>query len=214
MFEVLARVDLVSLLLGAVIGALVSTWHGYFVTRPKLTITGSGGGGGPGPGFHANHIQISNSPALLGLRVPETILFGWRLHASFELGLVIDRRPAHECRAYIYDKETMQLICPLVWRVGATFAHHSDLDSGQSAQLMLFARDASQTSKYHIFQPDNPGADKPKLPSEELLFQDTRSFLVEVQHSYGKRKIRFEVGMTKGFDGRLSYHTKSGGGSF
>jgi hypothetical protein len=44
-------VPIATLVVGAILGAILSTWYSNYVKRPILTVTGSGGGGGVGAGY-------------------------------------------------------------------------------------------------------------------------------------------------------------------
>ena len=205
------------LVAGVILGALVSTWFRYYITRPKLVVVGGGGGGGAGPGFHVNHISVRNPPGIFGLKLRETIILGWRLHPSVEWGLVLERTPAHECRASLYDKETNKFVKQLYWRTSeGKFVDVVTISSGHSEQLYLFARKADEKLKYFVFQPDPAAASahSAKEPSPEEKFDQTHHFIVEIRHTYGKKKFRTEASVERGFDGRLSYRHAGGGGSF
>lgn len=213
MFDWVKNIDVPSLTLGAVLGAFASTWHSYYVRRPKLQVTGGGSGGGSS--FYTNHITISNSPGLLGLKLPETTILGINIHRHIEMGLVVDRNPAHRCSAFLYDKETNQSIKPLWWRASdGKMTREVTLKSGESASLMLFARLSNEQRKYFVYQLDNAGSTEPHAPDDQDKFETTREFYIDINHSYGKKRMRIDCKMTKGFDGRLHFSSKGGGGSF
>ncbi len=204
----------VSLLLGAALGA----WYTVYLRRPTLKVTGSGGGGGPGPGHHQNQIEIMNQPGLLGIRFGATIIFGKRLHGPVERGLTVDRNPANECRASLYDKKTGKHVAMLWWRSShdpAPPLHPTvTLQSGQSATLMLFARLDDEPTKYFVFAPD-PTSSGPKIPPDQAKFTESREFVIRIDYSYGRQKLVVDAAMTKEFDGRLTFMiARGGGGSF
>ncbi len=218
MIDFINSLDIPSLLLGSLIGAFVSFWLEVFVKRPKLIINGSGGGGGQGPGHHKNYVTIYNEPALFGIKISNTTILGFQLHGHIEKGLVIDRAPAQECSAFIFDKETNEFISQLYWKdendhnVSYTTI---TLNSGKRAQLMLFARLNSEESKYFIYQPESLSNEHPRIPDENSKFSETREFIVKITYSYGKKTFKFPVKVTKKYNGKLEYNIKkSGGGSF
>lgn len=218
MFGWATTIDLPSLIIGAALGAafgaLTSTWHSYYVRRPKLQVTGGGGGGGP-HSLHTRHITIRNSPGLLGLKLPETTILGIHIHRNIEMGLVVDRNPAHQCRALLYDKETNHPIKPLWWRTSdGKMTQEVTLKSGEQASLMLFARLGDEPRKYFVYQLDSSESNESRVPDDEDKFDTTREFYIDIRHSYGKKRVRIECTMTKGFDGRLQFRSKGGGGSF
>lgn len=206
-------IGVVLLLVGAMAAILIEN----FIKRPKLVVSGSGGGGGPGPGFYRNHITIRNEPGQFGLKLKSTTILGKRVHGSIEMGQVFDRTPAHECRAFLYDKASGESMGLLWWRALPTaeaFTQTITLNSGESAELMLFARLNDERSKYFKFDPESSSETIPKVPDDELKLSDTRDFVVEIQYFYGKKKIRVNISMIRRLDGRLSYRSASGGGSF
>jgi hypothetical protein len=204
-------IPIVTLVLGVVLGA----WYGVYLKRPKLKVAGSGGGGGPGPGHHQNNVRVLNQPGLLGLRLSQSVILGKRIHGSVEKGLTIDRNPANECTASIHDKQSGRHIAPLWWRStdpNAPWQIVVTMQSGEAFDLMLFARLDGEPTKYFPFEPQDDGS--PRIPNDAAKFDDTRDFFVQVMYSYGRQKLTFDVTMRKGFDGRLTYETEGGGGSF
>jgi hypothetical protein len=208
-------VPIVTLVVGAVLGAVLGAWYSIYLRRPKLGITGGGGGGGPGPGHHRNHVTVSNRPGLPGIRLNETAILGWRIHGPIEKGYAVDRDAAKECRATILDKQTGRHIAPLWWRSRSSeYSNTVTIESGQSYDLMLFARLDSEPLKYFVFasKPETPH--ELMIPVEEAKFADTHEFAVKITYAYGRQQLRFDITMRKGFDGRLYYEGKHGGGSF
>jgi hypothetical protein len=137
------------------------------------------------------------------------------IHRHIEMGLVVDRNPAHQCRAWLYDKETDHAIKPLWWRTSdRKMTQEITLKSGEFADLMLFARFGNETRKYFVYQLSRPDSTEPNPPDDQDKFDATRDFYINSVHSYGKKKVRVECTMTKGFDGRLHFSSKGGGGSF
>lgn len=208
------KIDFLSLVFGIVLGTLASTWYGYYIKRPKLAIQGSSSGGGKD--FYSNSISVSNVPGLIGIRFGDTVFFGWTIIAGREFGEVIDRSPAHQCYALLLDKQSNEHICRLWWRdVDRKFRQEVTINSGQSAELFLFARRADELLKYFPYQVQDIDSTSPVVPADHLKFDSTREFIIEIVYSYGKKRFRREGKMTKGFNGRLQWTLdQSGGGSF
>lgn len=208
-----SSLDWPSLIVGAVLGTIASTWYSFYLKRPVLKVVGSGGGGGPGKG-HRNSLNISNVPGHFGINVQPSTIFGLQLHGSFQYGLVVDRNPANECSAHLYDKQSGQPIKPLWWRLpDGSYARQTTIESGKQATLMLFARSHDEPLKYFPFQPANSTNDI-VIPPENEKLEGTRAFWIVLQHSYGRKSLRIDCRITKGFDGRLSFDSQGGGGSF
>ena len=200
-----------------IVGALLGVWFTVYLTRPRLRVTGGGGGGGAsGPGYYANHASITNMPGLMGIRINPTVLFGKTIHGHFEKGLTITRNPAEECIADIHDKETGDFIAPLWWRSPddpSRVVRIISIRTGQTAELMLFARLNSEHLRYFIYASGGDFLDV-RAPVDEVKFADTKKFSVRIKYSCGRQKLEFDAIVRKGYDGRLSYEAGGSGGSF
>src|SRR5690606_24116956 len=106
--SVVSGLDPVSLIIGGLVGATLSTWMNFYVTRPVLKHTGSSGGGGPS--HKCSSATITNMRGFLGIRIPETIIFGLPIHRQFELGLTLDRQPSRQCQAWLYEKGSKKAV--------------------------------------------------------------------------------------------------------
>jgi hypothetical protein len=203
-----------------IVGALLGSWYTVWMKRPKLRPSGSSGAGGQD--FHSNSIRLRNQPGLLGLNLPETIIFGKQIHGYIERGLTFERTPAKDCRATIHDKKSGRHIAHLWWRRppssdgGPAWAMDTTIESGEECDLMLFARLTNEPLKYFIFAPQNPvdPSSPVQVPVEHAKFNDTHEFSVRVSYSYNRQKYTFTTIVTKGYDGRLSHQGPVGGGSF
>lgn len=185
MFGWVWSIDIPSLVLGAALGAVTSTWHSYYVRRPKLRVIGSGSGGGS---FYHNRITISNSPGLLGVRLPETTIFNKNIHSDIEIGLPVDRNPARNCRAWLYDKETNRGIAQLWWQtIDGKMTREVTLESGEQADLMLFARLKDEKRKYFVYQVESSNNPNLKIPDDEDKLDETREILYQ-NHSLPPKK--------------------------
>jgi hypothetical protein len=162
---------------------------------------------------------VRNQSGLLGLRLGETTIFGRPFHGQIERGFSFDREPAKECHGRIYDKATGDFIAPLWWRRAGTalgWQQGVTIESGESCELGLFARLSSEPTKYFVFEPiaGEPGS-PPRVPAtDEAKFEGTHDFRIEVAYSYERQKLVFEGRMRKGYDGRLYWESRGGGGSF
>jgi hypothetical protein len=209
-------INVPSLLLGAVLGTLISTWYGFFLRRPKIRISGGGGGGGPGPGYHHVRISITNEHGLFGIRIPENTILGFRINREKQLGIGFERSPARKCSARVYDKETGDHIKAL-WlepRGGGEFVRTVTLNSDEGAEVHVFARLHGQ-EKYFIYEPTSATDRNPVVPPPNAMFDGTRTFILEVGTSTDSKKHKTEVTIRRSWDGRLSWQaTGGGGGSF
>ena len=197
-----------------VFGALLGVRTTHHLMRAKLRVGGSGGLGGQGPGFHRNYARIRNEPALIGLRLGETIISDRLVVPRIERGVTVARNAAQECTAQLRDENGEQLAV-LWWAVDEGSAQRYrrtvSIGNGETASLMLFARLHDEPLKYFPFQPDNAG--NPLVPQEEMKFTEPKKFRVRVNYSSGQH-LDFGLTMTKRDDGRFYYSTRAGGGSF
>ena len=72
LFGWMLRIDVLSLVLGTLLGTLLSAWYGLYLHRPVLKVIGGGGGGGKE--FRSSSIRMTNSPGTFGVRLGETII--------------------------------------------------------------------------------------------------------------------------------------------
>ena len=207
-------VPIVTLVAGGFLGA----WFTIYISRPKLMVGGSGGGGGgAGPGHSTNYVRIRNQHGFVGISIKQTIIFGKRLHGRIDKGLSVDRSPANECSASIRDKETGEYIASLWWRpldVVDVAQSSVNIKSGEDYDLMLFARLNDEPTSYFVYQSKNGTMSDVLTPPDDVRFHHTKRFVVQVDYSYHRQKFEFDVTVRKGLDGRLSYQTTGGGGSF
>jgi hypothetical protein len=180
----------VPLIVGIVFYALGAITTVY-IKRPKIGVSGGGGGGSGAPdGFQTNNIRIRNMPGRVGIKIGQTVLFGIRLNRSHWFGLPVEREPAKGCMANLYDENGAH-IAPLWWRDPENSAKRKitmDLDSGQEADLFLFAQRNDDVPNYYPYEP-GPG-DDPNIPIVKL--SGTRRFLIRIIYSDGQKKRNFK----------------------
>ena len=205
--------NVLSLLIGGVIGAFLSALYGFYLKRPVLRHVGGSGGGGAG--VRTTGITIRNMPGFIGLRLSETAILGLRIFDEKEWGLTFDRNPARDCFATLYDHEDDEPICSLWWQLsGGNLAQTVDIASGEQKNLKVFARLGNDQRKYFAYQSNRSDIDEPRIPEEEDRFNSTRHFYILITYSYGKSKFRIDCTMNKRHDGRLYFTTKSSSSSF
>ena len=200
-----------------VVGTLLAAGFGIYLKRPTLRAVGSGGGGGQQ--FHSCRVQIRNVPGLFGIRLGETVLFGRILHRPIDKGLPIDRNPAKDCAAWIYDGE--QALTTLWWQSRNTrdaWQQRTTLESGDAAELVLFARLHDEPTQYFIFAPSDPTDPNmnPRVPDAGEKFQATitpREFAVHLVGMDGRRYHVFPV-RVRLQSGLMYVESGGGAGSF
>jgi hypothetical protein len=201
---------IITLILGAFLGA----WISVFAARPKLKVVGSSSGGNANG--YRNQLRIMNRPGLMGITLGPTIILGKRISRGFEKGITVERATANECTAHLYDKETNQVVSLLYWlpmsdqtRMLPTV----DIKSGETVELVFFARQDNEPLKYFVYRPAGPSQEA-LVPPDEVKFAESRRFSARILYSYGRQKLEFDVAMRKGFDGRLYFESEHGSSSF
>lgn len=152
-------IDWTSLLLGAVVGALVSApiglWFGLFAARPRLSIIGGGGGYGGEPGVRIHCVTIGNRPGMFGIVLGETTIFGRRIFDDISYGLPIERQTARGCYASLRSADGTTY--PLLWRADpdSPLVHGVDIACNESASLYLIARYPSSDEYVPFTRPEH-----------------------------------------------------------
>lgn len=187
-----------------VLGAVTTV----YIKRPKIEVSGSGGSGSGGPtGFRTNSIRIRNVPGRLGLKIGQTVLFGFRINRPHWFGLPVMREPAPGCMANLYDEKGTH-VAPLWWRDPEDNSKRKitvDLDSGQDADLFLFAQRNDDVPNYYPYEPGPD--DDPNIPTVKL--SGTRRFAVRITYSDGQKKRNFKYTVSTNYrDGKMDIRPK------
>jgi hypothetical protein len=179
-----------------------------YLKRPKLAIAGSGSGGSGSPtGFQQHDIRVQNTPGRLGVKVGENTLFGHRINRQHWFGWPVMREPAKGCTANLYD-ESGAHITALWWRDPDDSGKKQirmDLDSGQVADLLLFAQRNDDVPNYY---PYIPGTDTdPTVPPVKL--NGTRRFIVRLSYSDGQQHRDYKYTVSTDYQyGRIQVRPK------
>lgn len=209
MLNWISKIDFASLLLGTVLGALAGTWLTLYLKRPKLQLSGTASGG-PAIGFQTAQLYIQNVPGLFGIEIRRNVIFGRLVNRDKKIGLSLDRSTARQCTAWILDPDTKEYLSSLFWKGEDEPKPWVDIGPGESAELLVLARRHDRPAYFVFAGYDANGF---RTPPEEAWLTESRKFLVEVQHSYGRR-VRFKLEVVKRLDGRLHFQSSVGGGSF
>jgi hypothetical protein len=170
-----------------ILGAITTV----YIKRPKLGVVGGGSGGGGGStDYQVNHTTIRNMPGRVGIKIGQTVLFGFRVNRQHWFGLPVMREPATGCMASLCD-DMGNHIAPLWWRDPGNVDKRPitiDLDSGQQADLFLFAQRNDDLPNYYPYE-QGPSGD-PIVPAVKL--NGTRRFIVRLRYSDGQKKRDFK----------------------
>lgn len=135
----------VFLVIGAILGAVISAYFSVLAQRPRLII--SGGGGGGNQQSQRWSISIMNRPAFFGVRFAgET---------------------ARDLQPWIRLKDRSQSHYPLAWS-GQQHGYHAAIEAGQSQSLELFSWFSDKRGSYFVL--DQSGEPAAKFDAPELEF--------------------------------------------
>lgn len=208
----LLRLDPTSIIIGAVVGALISAWFEFFIKQPKLVRNGSGSGVAPGQ-MKQNSVSFINTVGWLGVNVPESRILGFRIHPSFRRGLTFEKSPARDCRAILLVKDTGESVGQLWWTMGdGRVENRVTIESGAQASLLLFCRKADEES-YFVYHPVSHEDRAPRVPDQKAQFTGGREFILRVSYSYD-RTYEEVIRIERTYQGLLYLKTKTGSSIF
>jgi hypothetical protein len=144
--------DILTFLLGCLVGWFTNHWYSVVMRRPSLRQSGGGGGSSLfGSGFRYVSLGFQNELRRLGVSLPETVILGKSVKTDFG-GQVVEREPARQCRARLME-ESGRYICTLWWCDGQKPAETVDIKSGESASLIIFLKSNTDPGQYFSYQP-------------------------------------------------------------
>lgn len=206
------RLDPTSIVIGAIVGALISAWLEFFIKQPKLIRNGSGSGGVPGQ-LKQNSLSFQNAVGWLGVTLRESRIFGFRVHPTFRKGLTFERSPARDCRATLHLKATGESIGQLWWNAfDGAVKDKITIDSGGQASLLIFCRKDDEEN-YFVYQPTSPDNAAPKIPDVRAHFTGGQEFILRVHYSHG-RMYEEIITIYQTFNGLLYLKTNNGSSIF
>lgn len=208
----ITNIDLVSLLLGCFLSAFVAIWLDFLIKQPKLRRSGSGGGSNL-DGTKRNSLTFSNEVGWFGIHIPETRIFGVRIHPSLRWGISFEKNIARDCRAHLILPETGEHIGQLWWQgPDGSVMETATIRSGDSASLIVFSRLDDKSCQYFVYQPLDRTIGSTLIPDPLVRFSGTREFLLRITHSYNKVfEVRLKIEQTHN---RLLYLKTDNGSSF
>jgi hypothetical protein len=199
--------EILFFLLGCLVGWFTNHWYSVGMRQPKLIQNGGGSGSSLfGSGYRYVSIGIQNELRRLGVSLPETVILGKAIRTNFG-GQVIEREPARQCRARLLER-TGEYIYELWWYDGEKASEIIDIKSGETANLIVFAKRANDPNQYLVYQPIS-GVDFSPRTSGIPKFDKTMSFLVEILYSHGGQRLKIPVSVKIGYDGSFNFHTEN-----
>jgi len=204
-----AHFDFISLLIGAVLGMFLSTWHSYFVKRPRLKITGNGASGGAN--FRTTNLNLTNSSRFIGLRISPSIMFGKQFHGTLRWGIPVDTLPARNLQATLFDKESGLFVSQLYWRKKQVILPSIDLDSEEQVGLLLFSRLEQNPMRYFPFRPAPDGIGV-EVPQNDGYSDETRKFEIRISYSQARKPLIFQCKVSRQYGGGFWVEACGGGG--
>lgn len=205
--QTLMNLDPTSLILGALLGAIIGIGLDLYRKRPKLSING-GGSSGDSSGCRLNSLSVHNRLGWFGLRIPETKIFGFKVQPFLQLGLPFQKDDAIDCRAQLFIAETNEHIGQLYWGTpNGPVEDTKTIRSGESANLILFVSMPGNDRRYFHYQPVNKEAGGIKYPEEPAYFSGNMNFYIRINYSHTRSFIH-KINISKKFDGKLYLEDK------
>jgi len=201
----LPRIDALPLLIGTLLGALVSTWFYFYIRQPKLRHIGTAGRS------NLNCMTIQNEPGFLGFTFEAGGRLGNLIRRDHYFGLLVERMTAR-CQAHIHDEATNKTV-PLQWLTEQGGVSDTiTLEYGQSGNLILFATDGAEPGRYYIWESANlPDPMKGRIPPPDQQLEGERDYVVEIHYGDARKRKRFPGRVNRKASG--SYRFDMPGGS-
>lgn len=197
--------EIILLLIGAVIGVVLTLVCTAYLQRPKLRLMGTSIGSDCSAG-------IQNQPGLLGFTLKPVILFDKAIVGEERpVGYPIMRIPALGCHAHLVDRVSDKTVTVLFWRNVRTGEvlrdQHLDIHNGQEYGLMVFVTDPTDPSKYYPWELDQSTTAQPNSPRvpHPICFDEPRKFTVRIRSSTASTLLRFSAEVERDFNGQLRY---------
>ncbi len=201
----LLKIDLLSLTLGSLLGALTSAWYILWLSQPKLVEVGSMSG-------LTTQMILQNRMGFLGITSTDTVIFGRRFFSGRAIGFPFERATARGCTATVKDLQTGEYICSLMWQEGELFKREVDIASGGQANLVLFSKQGALPDHYYFVQPIADSIVSQTPSPNATQFNGSRDFLIHIQFSNGMKRQGFKVSIIRSLNGTLRYRTEKAGG--
>lgn len=208
LIEIFTKLDLISLIFGLLLGAIIDRGFDLYIKRPKLSV-GGGGGSNRQDGYSVNYISVYNKLGWFGLRIPETRILGLRIHPSLKLGLPFQKSSAIDCTAQLFIADTDEYVCRLWW--GAPDTPVTDVKtirSGEKANLILFVINKND-GRYFPYQPINKDTGAIKIPQEAAYFSESTNFYIRIRYSYNQSYM-YKITISKKFGGKFYLESATG----
>lgn len=177
---------LITLVVGALLGAVVSHWYEVRLRRPRLELLGAGGSGSQ-TGRATRHLSVWNSPyrftfELGGVSVGRRTIFG-----GLSRQVLATREPAIRCQAWLLSADGKRTIASLQWRPEGGQAHEAKLDAGGSRDLLMIATDVDEPDRFHLYRVD-PSTGDDRSPEAGHTFTGPQDFLVQINYNHALTK--------------------------
>lgn len=203
--------NIILFILGCVVGWFTNHWYSVNLKQPELKQSGSGGGSNLlGTGFHYSNLSIRNELRSLAIKFPETVILGIRLKTRFG-DQVVERDPARECRAYLLD-ESGKHICQLFWLIDNNVQDTVDIQSGKSANLLMFVREDKNPKRFYVYQRKSQSDLTPQTNKIPNFIKSTK-FQVKISYSHN-RNFSFPTEVEIDYQDNMYLKTKSGSSLF
>lgn len=192
--------DLLSLLIGASIGALIQFTFDFYIKQPKIKFElGSSGGD---LNSHYIQIKITNLEGLFGVRLKETMIFGHLLFGDKPWGFQFERFTAKQCRLnlYVINEGLEEHVSAINWKSSNGFVETIDIESGESIETKVIISFINADKPYYqSYLIDNNNS---QLYPSLQRFYNSNVFVLKLSHETQKER-EFILQVRKKLDNRF-----------
>jgi hypothetical protein len=204
------NLDPTSMLIGAVVSALIGLWIDFLIKQPVLERSGGGSGRHDADRTVRNNLSFRNKVGWFGINIPESRILGIKIHPSLRKGLTFEKSPVRDCRANLFLKDTNEHVGQLWWiNDDGSFSETATIESGKQSSVFVFCRDQDETERYFVYRPTSGKNGNALVPSVNNQFIGEKQFFLRIDYSHSHRYEEV-IKISRKFNGLLYLETKNG----
>lgn len=202
-----------------VAGVICGLGFEEFMRRPRVRVTGRGSAK-MGP-YDVFTLSVTNEANFLGASIGPTVFFGKTIVGDHRPGVTVARHPAKLTAGAREDGA----LARSGQSIGLAFLDPAGqgepvgtvtIEDGESASLLLVAKEEGQVSRYAYFIPGGPDG-QPRMPPLDAQFTGDKRFVVTIHCANSNRGLDIPVTVTRNVSdpgGGFWVETPNGGSSW